>query len=178
LHHFLPGASSIFAGPYPVSYWHPNDHLRAHHVVQSACHLLCSKGELSGLFLIIHQQIQSGALICRSSWRGISVGSSSFCMCGYGRRSLSILGAVRSLLPPGLALCPGHSVPFSAAGSQLAVATASIALTSLTSACSTSWHGCWERHWHGVFFGLDSAWKWSCILVGAESSGQSVSRGS
>jgi hypothetical protein len=85
-HHFLSGASSTFAGPYPGSCWNPSDLLTVHHVVRSAHRSLCSEGELSGLFLIIH--------------RRIPIRASGFCMWGCGQWCLSILGAVRSLLPP------------------------------------------------------------------------------
>jgi hypothetical protein len=92
---------------------------------------LCFKGELSGLFLIVHQRIPSDALVCHSLQRGISIGPSSFYMWGCSRRCLSILAAVWSVLPPKLALCPGHSVVlfFKAAGSQMAAATAAKAHT-------------------------------------------------
>jgi hypothetical protein len=83
-HRFLPGASSTFAGPYPGSCWHPTDLLNVHNVVRSACLSLCSKGELSCLFLIVCWWIRRGALVCHSSQRRISIGSSSFCMWGCG----------------------------------------------------------------------------------------------
>jgi hypothetical protein len=105
---FLPEASNTFAGSYPGSALH----LTVHHVVRSARRSLCFEAELSGLFLIIHWRIPGGALIYRSSQRGISIGPNSFCSWGHLGWCLSILGVVRSLLPPGWALCLGHLVPF------------------------------------------------------------------
>jgi hypothetical protein len=54
--------------------------LNVHHIVRSLRRLLCSKGELSGLFFIVHQRIPSGTLICHFLQRGISIGPSSICM--------------------------------------------------------------------------------------------------
>jgi hypothetical protein len=58
-HCFLPRASSTFARPYLGSCWHPSDLLMVRHVVRSPHRSLCSEGELSGLFLIVHWQIPS-----------------------------------------------------------------------------------------------------------------------
>jgi hypothetical protein len=104
-HFFLPGASNIFARPYPGSCWHPSKLLMVHHVVQSAHRSLCSEGELSGIFLIIRRWIPSGALVCCSSQWGISIGPSSFCTWGCGRRCLSMVVQLfhseSSLIPAG-----------------------------------------------------------------------------
>jgi hypothetical protein len=154
-HRFFPGASSTFARPYTGSCWHPSVLLMVHHVVQSACCSLCSKGELSRLFLIIHWQIPSGALAWCSSQRGISIGPNSFYRWGCGGQCLSILGATWFLFPPERVLCPGHSVcsVLRVAGSQLAATTAATACTYLMSACaSTLWqwvHLTWLS-WKGI----------------------------
>jgi hypothetical protein len=133
-HCFLPGASSTFARPYPVSCWHPHDLLTAHHVVRSAHHALCSKGELSGLFLIVHQRIPNGILGCHSSQRGISIAPSSFCNWGCCQR-LSMLGAIWSyFLQNGSYILVFSCSILRAAGSQLATATAITARTYLTPA--------------------------------------------
>jgi hypothetical protein len=72
------------------------------------------RGRTVFLFLFARRQIPSGALVCKFSQRGISIGPSSFCMWGYEQQCLSIPGAVRSLFPPEWALRPGRSVvPFS-----------------------------------------------------------------
>jgi hypothetical protein len=79
-----------------------------HDAVQSV-QPLCSEGELSGLFLIVHRQTQWH---CSMLFHIVSVfaGPSSFSTWGCGGQCLSILGAVQSLIPPEWALCPGHSV--------------------------------------------------------------------
>jgi hypothetical protein len=81
-HRFLPGASSIFFRPYPGSSWHSSDLLMVHHLVQSAHLSLCSKGELSGLFSIVHRWISIGTVICHSLQWGISIGPISSCIWG------------------------------------------------------------------------------------------------
>jgi hypothetical protein len=86
LHRFLSGASSTFAGSYPGSCWHTSNLLTVRHAVRSARRSRCSDGEFSRLCLIVRRRIPSGALIWRSIQRGISFGSSSFCMWGCGRR--------------------------------------------------------------------------------------------
>jgi hypothetical protein len=84
-----------------------------YHVVWLAHSSLCSKGELSGQFLIVHWQISSGAIVCHSSQCGISIEPRSFYTWDCSFTSLSILGSDCSLLPPEWALCPGHTVvPF------------------------------------------------------------------
>jgi hypothetical protein len=110
---FLSAASNTFTKLYSGFCWHPSDLLTVHHVVRSACHSLCSEGELSGLIFIICWQIPSGSLVCHSSQRGISIRPNSFCAWVCGRRFLSILVTVLLLLPPEWALCHGHSIaPF------------------------------------------------------------------
>jgi hypothetical protein len=102
---FLVWSQQYICWTLSESWWHSSDLLTVHHVVQTARHSLCSKGELSGLFLIIHQQIPVP--------HSISTGASALHTWGCSRWCLSILGAVWSLLPPEWAPCLGHSlVPF------------------------------------------------------------------
>jgi hypothetical protein len=78
--------------------------------------------------------------------RGNSTGPGNFCTLGCGRRCLSILSDVRSLLFLEWALCPGPSV-LRAAGSQPAAAT--ISCTCLISdRASTLWQRV-HYSWHG-----------------------------
>jgi hypothetical protein len=81
-----------------------------HHVLRSAHRSLCSKGELSGPFWIVCWWISSGALVCRSSQRGISIGPGSFCTRCCGQRCLSILCSVWSLLPSEWALAAATAI--------------------------------------------------------------------
>jgi hypothetical protein len=69
----LPAANNTYSEIYWEPCGHPSNLLTVRHLFRSALRSLCSEGELSRLFLIVHRRIPSGALLWRSSQLGISI---------------------------------------------------------------------------------------------------------